>query len=203
MSHQEHPAKSSHQHGPSQCQADVCCTHSAAAAVAASVPQVMQHSGFHQSCTTPTTPPPYARGKMPSHKKRFQSPVTPPEHVQAKHAKHDSCIQSPKFPALDDCQSQSSSASSSLSTEQQARESSQKLLWWQLVHVTIRGSRLAVGDSCYIITGDCVVCKVDDEEAMVECSCCKRFTHFQCACPQLNSAPEVQALILQLLTFLA
>ena len=71
---------------------------------------------------------------------------------------------------------------------QEARE---KLLWWPVDHIQTEHGCLAVGNSCYIITGQCVLCGVDDELDMVECTGCKRFTHFQCNIPKLRTAPKV------------
>ena len=74
---------------------------------------------------------------------------------------------------------------------QVAQEGTEKLLWWPVDHITLQKERLAVGSSCYVITGHCVLCRVDDELDMVECSKCKRFTHFQCTVPRLQQPPEV------------
>ena len=105
------------------------------------------------------------------------------------------CPGSPADPAhsqsLSDAHSNQLPTSFSASTGEHGREADQKLLWWPVDHVTVQGSRLAVGDSCYVITGHCVVCQVDDECDMVECTRCSRFTHFACACPKLTHPPQV------------
>ena len=67
----------------------------------------------------------------------------------------------------------------------------EKLLWWPVDQITIQGSRLAVGQSCYVITGHCVLCNVDDDLDMVECTRCRRFTHFLCTFPNLTAPPAV------------
>ena len=106
-----------------------------------------------------------------------------PQHAisnQSLHSQSPSPFQSPQLPA-----------SISSSSRGHTAEADQKLLWWPLDHVTVQGSRLAVGDSCYVITGHCVVCQLDNDLDMVECTRCKRFTHFACACPELTQAPQV------------
>lgn len=72
-----------------------------------------------------------------------------------------------------------------------SHHANEKLLWWPVDHITVQGSRLAVGGSCYVITGHCVLCNIDDDLDMVECSRCRRFTHFLCTFPNLTSTPAV------------
>ena len=55
------------------------------------------------------------------------------------------------------------------------------LLRWPLDHVALGNRRLSVGNSCYVVTGHCIICRVDDSMAMVECTGCRRFTHLVCA----------------------
>lgn len=175
------------EHKHSLCQADVCCR--APAAITSPQPHHIQHSKFQQAPGTPAALPMQLRLSQNSHKQALSTPETSFSPLLAQHDSHKSNLPT----ALTACHPSSaeSSAESSCSTDKHADEAGKQLLWWPLNHVTLQGSRLAFGDSCYVITGDCVVCNVDDELAMVECTCCKRFTHFQCACPKLTTAPEV------------
>lgn len=154
-----------------------------------SPPSALWHNHTHCQadvcCQAPATPSvPQTR-----HGRRTQKPQTSASTAPAQHVCHDSS----KRPAHSQPLSSQVSASLSSATGAQSREADQKLLWWPLDHVTVQGSRLAVGDSCYVITGHCVVCQVDDEHDMVECTLCRRFTHFVCACPKLTCPPQVNS----------
>ena len=170
------------QHRHCLCKADVSCR----APAAANSPQSQhtQRSGCQQAPETPAVLPVQLRVQQNSHKQALNNLEMPSESLPMH---HDSQVPTPSTAF----HTNPSSADSSCSTDKHVSEAGKQLLWWPLDHVTLQGSRLAVGDSCYVITGDCVVCNVDDELAMVECTCCKRFTHFHCACPKLTLAPQV------------
>lgn len=149
-------------HDHTQCQAGICC----------------------RAPTTPTVP-------QNRDGRRAQALQTSTLAAPAQHVCHGSPSHPVHSPCLSACHSNHLPASFSASTGDHSPEADQKLLWWPLDHVTVQGSRLAVGDSCYVITGHCVVCQVDDERDMVECTRCTRFTHFVCACPKLTCPPQV------------
>lgn len=161
------PAPSALCHDHTWCQADICCK--------APATPLIPHAHHdrrpqYDQTNTMSAVPPHAQRASPN---------------QSSHSQPLSPFQSCQLPA-----------GISLSSGGRTCEADQKLLWWPLDHVTMQGSRLAVGDSCYIITGHCVVCGVNNELDMVECTPCKRFTHFACACPQLTQAPQVPYLFL-------
>lgn len=154
-------------HDHTHCQADVCCR-------------------------APATPSiPRAQHDRRTQYSQIQAMSAVPQHPQ--HATPD---QSNHSPFVSVSQSSQLPASTSSSSGDRSFEADQKLLWWPLDHVTVQGSRLAVGDSCYVITGHCVVCQVNNELNMVECTRCRRFTHFACACPELTQAPQVPLLLI-------
>lgn len=162
------PPPSTSCHDHNQCQADVCCR----------APALPLLTRAHHD-----------RGTQ-----EYQFPAAP---AVLQHAQQGSLHQSVYSQSLSVSQSNQLPASISSSTGGHNHDADQKLLWWPLDHVTVEGSRLAVGDSCYVITGHCVVCKLNDELEMVECSRCKRFTHFACACPKLARPPQVCPLLYQ------
>ncbi len=119
---------------------------------------------------------------------RAAAPATPPPAQRAQHAVLKN--QDTK-PAHSTCSNILMPVTGAQPDRDCTEEADQKLLWWPVDHVTVNKSRLAVGDSCYIITGQCVLCHVDDDLDMVECTRCSRFTHFQCTLPQLIESPQV------------
>ncbi len=118
---------------------------------------------------------------------RASAPATPPPAQRTQHAQHGSTTQ--LYSKSAHCLSNNGHTAMPENCRSQPPE--EKLLWWPVDHVTVQGSRLAVGESCYIITGQCVLCKADDDLDMVECTQCNRFTHFQCTYPKLEQPPEV------------
>ena len=132
----------------------------------------------HKCCriTAPTTPPP-APGPQHAHRAQHAQCVSPKLKSHSQQASYSvtKCSQMP----------------ANSSRERLDEESGQMMLRWPVEHVTVCRTRLAVGDSCYIITGHCVLCTLDDELDMVECTRCKRFTHFHCTYPQLSEPPQV------------
>ena len=118
---------------------------------------------------------------------RASAPATPPPAQRTQQAQHGSTKQ--LCPEL--AHSLSNSGHTVSPENRFSQSPKEKLLWWPVDHVTVQGSRLAVGDSCYIITGQCVLCKADDDLDMVECTQCNRFTHFQCTYPKLEQPPAV------------
>jgi len=118
---------------------------------------------------------------------RASAPATPPPAQRTQQAQHGSTKQL----CPDSAHSLSNSGHTAMPENRCSQPPEEKLLWWPVDHVTVRGSRLAVGDSCYIITGQCVLCKADDDLDMVECTQCNRFMHFQCTYPKLQQPPTV------------
>ena len=114
---------------------------------------------------------------------RASAPATPSPAQRTQQAQHGSTKQLYSESAH--------SLSNAMPGDRRSQPPDEKLLWWPVDHVTVQGSRLAVGDSYYIITGQCVLCKADDDLDMVECSQCNRFTHFQCTYPKLEQPPAV------------
>ena len=159
-------------HDHTQCQADICCR-------------------------PPATPSiPHAH-----HDRHTQYVQTQSMPAVAQHAQHASPNQASHSQSPSPLQRRQPPASISSSSGGRSCEADQELLWWPLDHVTVQGSRIAVGDSCYVITGHCAVCRVNNQLDMVECTHCKRFTHFACACPQLTQAPQVPCLFLLITAF--
>ena len=141
-------------------------------------------------CKAPAIPStPHAHHDRRTQGIQIQATPTKSQHASPSKSLHSQC--------LSPCPSHQLPASISSSSAWHNPEADQKLLWWPLDHVTVQGSCLAVGDSCYVITGHCVVCQENDELDMVECTRCKRFTHFACTCPQLIQAPQVPSLAYQ------
>ncbi|DBA72880.1 TPA: hypothetical protein ACH3X2_009846 [Trebouxia sp. C0005] len=97
---------------------------------------------------------------------RASAPTTPPPAQRTQQAQHGSTKQ--LCPDL--AHSLSHSGHTALPENCRSQPPEEKLLWWPVDHVTVHGSRLAVGDSCYIITGQCLLCKADDDLDMVECT---------------------------------
>ena len=112
----------------------------------------------------------------------------PPTPQPARRAQHTHQVDKKQHNTGTAC---SSSSCSVLQGHCHSQHASEKLLWWPVDHITIQGRRLAVGESCYVITGHCVLCGIDDDLDMVECTRCGRFTHFSCTFPNLTSTPAV------------
>lgn len=150
-------------------------------------------------CPTPVpapptpSPPPACNAQQAQHAQRAHRAHVSPKLQRNENASAASatCNSSNKGlqqhgTSLSDTQQRREVRTADANCHQEVRE---KLLWWPVDHIQTQHGRLAVGNSCYIITGQCVLCGIDDELDMVECTGCKRFTHFYCTVPKLEKAP--------------
>ena len=167
-------------HHTKHCKADVCFT-----------AHVAKFSTLAPAPSTPSPPPP-CNAQQAQHAQRahLRSNLQRTENATAASVTCNSSSKSfqKQDNSLPDTQKRREVRTADANCHQEVRE---KLLWWPVDHIQTQHGRLAVGNSCYIITGQCVLCGVDDELDMVECTGCKRFTHFHCTVPKLEKAPVV------------